>query len=90
MSIIKTISYSQDEILENIVNLHTGPIEAGVTFGKGCFYKKLPRPAFCFDTDPQRPGVVRADVCRLCFTGGRLGCPLAFRTADDTVGDEKG
>ena len=36
---IKSISFSQDEILKNIVNLHTGPIQADVTYGSGCFYK---------------------------------------------------
>ena len=36
---IKSISFSQDEILQNIIGLHTGPIHADVTFGSGCFYK---------------------------------------------------
>lgn len=36
---IKTISFSQEEILQSIVTLHTGPIHADVTFGSGCFYK---------------------------------------------------
>ena len=37
--VVKSISFSQNEILQNIVNLHTGPIHADVTFGSGCFYK---------------------------------------------------
>lgn len=36
---IKSISFSQDEILQDIVRLHTGPIHADATFGSGCFYK---------------------------------------------------
>lgn len=39
MTRIKSISFSQDEILQSIVTLHTGPIQADVTFGSGCFYK---------------------------------------------------
>lgn len=67
MDIIKSISFSQQEILENIINLHTGPIECDVTYGSGCFYRKLPQPAFCFDLEP-RPGqshVRQADACHL-------------------------
>jgi hypothetical protein len=63
---IKSISFSQDEILQNIVTLHTGPIQCDVTFGSGCFYKKgLARPALCFDLEPRVPGVVQADVREL-------------------------
>ena len=36
---IKSISFSQDEILQSIVTLHTGPIQADVTFGMGNFYR---------------------------------------------------
>jgi hypothetical protein len=37
---IKSISFSQDEILKNIVTLHIrAPIQADVTYGSGCFYK---------------------------------------------------
>ena len=71
---IKSISFSQDEILQHIVDLHTGPVQADVTFGSGCFYKKvLPRPALCFDLAPRIPGVIAADVCRLPLRAGCLG-----------------
>ena len=73
LGIIKSISFSQDEILQSIAALHTGPIQADVTFGSGCFYKKgLPRPAFCFDLVPRVPGVIAADVCRLPVKDGCL------------------
>ena len=66
MELIKSISFSQEQILQDIVALHTGPIHVDVTFGSGCFYKKeLTRPALCFDIAPRVPGVVQADVCRL-------------------------
>jgi hypothetical protein len=84
--IIKSISFSQDEILQNIVALHTGPIQADVTFGSGCFYKKaLPRPAFCFDLAPRKPRVIAADVCRLplkdsCLSSVMFDPPFMART----------
>jgi hypothetical protein len=68
---IKSISFSQEEILQDIVALHTGPIHADVTFGSGCFYKKgVARPEFCFDLAPRVPGVVQADVCQLPVEDG--------------------
>lgn len=70
---IKSISFSQDEILQNIVALHTGPIQADVTFGSGCFYKKgVARPEFCFDLAPRVPGVIQADVRHLPIDDGCL------------------
>ena len=65
MKIIKSISFDQNEILQNIINLHTGPIEADFTYGSGCFYRKIPKPQFCFDLAPRKAGVIPADVCHL-------------------------
>jgi hypothetical protein len=67
MTIIKSISFSQQEILQNIIDLHTGSIECDVTYGAGVFYKNLPRPALCFDLEPRpgHPQVIQADVCHL-------------------------
>ncbi len=68
MTIIKSISKSQNEILQNIVDLHTGPIEADFTFGNGVFYRKaIARPRFCFDLEPKEKteGVIPANVCHL-------------------------
>lgn len=82
MSRIKSISYSQDEILKNIVTLHTGPIQADVTFGSGCFYKNMPLPQFRFDLNPRKDlkhwhpnivwSIIPADVCRLPIKDGCL------------------
>ena len=83
---IKSLSYQQKEILQGIVDLHTGPIQADVTFGSGCFYKKAqPRPAFCFDLSPRKPGVVAADVCHLplkdaCLASIMFDPPFMART----------
>ena len=69
---LKASSFSQDEILQNLISLHTGPIQADVTFGGGCFYKNLPRPEFCSDLAPKKPGVIAADVRDLPFKGSSL------------------
>ena len=62
MAVVKSISYSQDEILKSIVDLHCdGAIECDVTYGNGMFYKSLPEPKYKFDLDPQLPGVIKAD-----------------------------
>jgi len=53
MNIIKSISFLQAEILQSIIDLHTGPIQADVTYGSGCFYKKIDPPQFCFDIAPR-------------------------------------
>ena len=65
MEVIKSISFSQEEILQAIISLHTGGIECDVTYGSGCFYKKLKQPTFCFDLAPRKEGVIQADVCQL-------------------------
>lgn len=72
MGIIKSISFDQTEILQNIIELHTGPIECDVCYGSGCFYKKIPKPKYCFDIVPQKPGVIAADVCNLPLKDGCL------------------
>jgi hypothetical protein len=70
--IIKSISFDQDEILRAILALYTGPIQADVTYGSGCFYKAIPRPPFCSDLSPRRPGVISADVKHLPYKNGCL------------------
>jgi hypothetical protein len=65
MGLIRSISFNQDEILQNIVFLHTGPPECDVTYGRGGFYHRLPRPRLCFDLEPLQPEVTQADVRRL-------------------------
>jgi len=85
--VIKTISYDQHEILAHIVNLHTGPVDCDVTYGRGGFYKKLPAPALRFDLDPPAPGIVPADARCLPLPGASVGCvafdpPFMLRTGE--------
>lgn len=86
MELVKSFSFSQEEILQGIIYLHTGPFEADVTFGSGAFYRNgIPRPRFCFDISPRRPGVVAADACRLpikdcCLNSVMFDPPFMART----------
>ena len=67
MDIIKSISYSQEEILKNICRLYNNQegFELDPCYSKGNFYKNdmVPQPKYKFDINPQADGVVRAD-CR--------------------------
>lgn len=62
---ISSISYSQDEIIKNILSLHCngGNIECDPTYSKGVFYKNIAQPTYKFDLYPQNSETVKAD-CR--------------------------
>jgi hypothetical protein len=65
--IIKSISYSQEEILSNIIKLYlsTNTFDCDPTFSKGVFYKDgtIEKPRLCYDLYPQVGGIQKAD-CR--------------------------
>lgn len=48
---IKTISYDQQEIINNIQKLYA-PIDLDPTFGKGNFYPNI-KPKYCYDINPR-------------------------------------
>ena len=83
---IKSISFSQAEILQNICALHIGQVEADVTYGSGCFYKNImPEPSLRFDLAPRVPGVIPADVRRLplkncCLRSVMFDPPFLIKT----------
>jgi hypothetical protein len=59
---IMSVSFDQDEILQNIVTLHCpSGIECDASYGYGGFYKSLPRPLHCFDIAPKKPEARVAD-----------------------------
>lgn len=62
---ISSISYSQEEIIRNILTLHCNGenIDCDPTYSKGVFYKNIPRPIYTFDLYPQDDITVQAD-CR--------------------------
>lgn len=61
--LIKSISYSNDEIIDNIIKLHCkGNISLDPTYGRGNFYKNIPEPIIKMDLYPQAEGVIKANV----------------------------
>jgi len=61
MTVIKSTSYDQSEILKSIMTLCK--IErfcVDATYGNGEFYKTIPRPVRCFDLDGDLKGVEQA------------------------------
>lgn len=66
MSLVKSISYSQDEILNWIIQLHCpNGFDLDPTYSKGLFYKNIPEPLLKFDISPQRKDVHQADCTNL-------------------------
>lgn len=58
LEIIKSISYSQDEIIKNIINLHcNGKLDCDVTYGNGAFYKEVEKPKYKYDIEALSDGV---------------------------------
>jgi hypothetical protein len=61
-TVIKSVSYSQDEILKNIMKLYVPEgFDLDPTYSVGNFYKKIPQPKYKMDIDPVRKGVIQAD-----------------------------
>lgn len=65
---ISTISYDQNEIIENILHLHSlnQKIDLDPTYSVGNFYKNgLAQPEYKFDLVPQVEGVLQSDARHL-------------------------
>lgn len=64
---IKSIGYSQDEMIKDILKLHCngGDIICDPTYSRGNFYKKLSRPKYTFDIEPQDSLTIKADCRKL-------------------------
>jgi len=76
VEIIKSISYSQDEIISNIIKLHSpeGKIDIDPTFSKGVFYKNIPEPKYKFDLNPQTKDTIKADCTNLPVKSNSMSC----------------
>ena len=84
-TLIKSVSYNQNEILQNIVSLYTGDFACDTCFGSGCFYRSIRRPGLCFDVSPKKAGVIPADVRHLplrdsCLNSVIFDPPFMART----------
>ena len=78
MELIKSISYSQKEILQWILQLHvpSGIIDCDPTYSIGNFYKDtdIPEPLLKFDINPQIASVQYGDCRHLPIEDKPLNC----------------
>lgn len=71
-NIVKTVSYSQSEILSWIIKLYCPRgFQLDATYSKGNFYKLIPQPKIKTDLEAA-PGVIPADVRALPFKTSSL------------------
>ena len=74
--IIKTISFNEGEILQNILGLHIpdGYFELDPCYSTGAFYRRfdIREPDLKFDIDPQANGVLHADCRDLPLEDGSI------------------
>ncbi len=65
-TVIKSISFSQKEILKSIIKLYCpNGFDLDPTYSTGVFYKGIKEPKFKFDIAPRRKDVIKADVIDL-------------------------
>lgn len=76
--LIRSISYSQEEIIRNILRLHVPnkKIDCDPTYSVGNFYKNtsIPDPAYKFDISPQIEGVLYGDARSLPLKDSSISC----------------
>lgn len=59
---VRSFYFDQDEILKGIIQLYCPDgFQCDMTYGNGSFWRKIPRPEFCYDIDPQTPEAIKAD-----------------------------
>lgn len=79
-SVIKSISYSQFEIIDWILKLHVPNqrIDCDPTYSKGNFYKNsgIAKPIYRFDINPQSEDVVYADSRHLPLADFSINCMM--------------
>lgn len=71
--VVKSISYSQDEILKWIIQLYCPDgFDLDPTYSKGIFYKNVPEPKLKFDLEPQTKDVQQANCADLPIKSNSL------------------
>lgn len=73
-TVVRSTYDNQLDVIDAIVALHAPDgFDCDLTFGGGMFWKRHPRPKFCYDLDPQQPGVVEACSMDIPHDDGVLG-----------------
>lgn len=80
MEAISSISYNQEEIIENILKLHVpqGFIDCDCTYSKGNFYKsgKIKQPQYKFDKFPQTEDTIESCATDLPLENNSINCVM--------------
>jgi hypothetical protein len=72
-TLVKSISNSQEEILQWIIDLYCpNGWECDPTYSTGAFYKNFPAPRIKLDISPQAPGTIAGDVQALPLRNNSL------------------
>lgn len=93
---ISSLSYSQSEIIADIMHLYTsGKIDCDPCFNRGTMYGGLTTPVLKFDIKPIAPGVVQADARNLPLTAGEIESmiidpPFLIGTSSNKMSDRFG
>ena len=76
LDIIKSTSYNQDEIINNILKLyvHQGYIDIDPTYSKGNFYKNVKEPIYKLDLYPKGKCMIKATANQLPFKNNFANC----------------
>jgi hypothetical protein len=76
MAVVRTTSYSQEEIISSILKLHCpSGIDLDPTYSKGVFYKKgIEQPKLKFDINPVVDGVVQSCATNLPLDDNSVNC----------------
>ena len=88
--LIKSVGYSDTEILTNIKSLFLNDwFELDPTYSKGNFYKEIPQPKLKFDLVPQSEDIVQADCKHLPLANNSISSivfdpPFMFGTHGQT------
>ncbi len=98
ISLVKSISFSQAEIISWILRLHAPEhmIDCDPTYSKGLFYKNtgIKEPAFKFDIQPQFDDVVKCDCRSLPVDDELFSCimfdPPFLATKGKSLCEDKG
>lgn len=78
--LIMSISFSQTEIINNILKLHVKNhiIDCDCTYSLGKFYNStgIKKPKYKFDINPQLPEVIKADSRNLPLEDNSINCVM--------------
>ena len=76
-SIISSISYDQQEIIDSILSLYCPfGIDLDPTYSKGVFYKGKQQPSIKMDLFPQVPGTIQSNCIALPLASQSISCVM--------------